>query len=439
MSRLSFLSTEALKPGVRKREVFGWAMYDFANSGYTTVVLTAVFAAYFVGAVAGGSPWATLAWTLALSVSHLIVMLTMPLIGAWADRHAAKKRLLVWCTVGCVLSTASLALVGPGDVALGMFLIVISNVFFAWGESLIAAFLPELALPSAMGRVSGWGWSLGYFGGMLALGLSLAYVLRAQALGQSASQFVPVTLLITAGLFAMASLFTIGLLRERGQAFLVHSGVSGFRESLLQLNATFRRARAYKDFMWLLGCAVAYQGGVAVTITLAAIYAEQVIGFVQQETMVLIFVLNIAAALGAFAFGYWQDRLGHKLALGITLVGWTATCIMAALTTTKGGFWYAAAIAGVCMGSSQSSGRAIAGMLAPPKQLAEFFGLWSFATRLASIIGPLSYGLITWVTGGNQRLAIGLTALLFLLGLALLLPVNMQRGRAAALAEPWPR
>ena len=270
---------------------------------------------------------------------------------------------------------------------------------------------------------------------MLALGLCLAYVLWAQAQGQKAEQFVPVTMLITAGVFAAASLFTLLLLRERAQPLTQTEGAAGWRESLRQLRRTFGQARRYQDFMWLLACVAAYQGGVAVAITLAAIYAEQVIGFVQQETMVLIFVLNIAAAMGALAFGYWQDRLGHKLALGITLVGWVATCIIAALTTTRGGFWYAAAIAGVCMGSSQSSGRAMAGMLAPPAQLAEFFGLWTFATRVASIIGPLSYGAITWMTGGNQRLAIGFTAVLFLIGLALLMPVNVQRGRAAALGE----
>ena len=430
---MSFFSTDALNPGVRKREVFGWAMFDFANSGYTTVVLTAVFAAYFVGAVADGADWAAFAWTAALSLSHLIVMLTIPAMGVWADQHGAKKRLLMFTTVGCVLATAALALVGPGAVVLGMLLVVVSNVFFAWGESLVAAFLPELAKPSAMGRVSGWGWSLGYCGGMLALGLSLAYVLWAQAQGQKAAQFVPVTMVITAVVFALASLFTLVLLRERAKPQASLSTGSAWRQSYSQLRSTFQQARRYQDFMWLLACATAYQGGVAVAITLAAIYAEQVIGFVQQETMVLIFVLNIAAMVGAFAFGYWQDRLGHKLALGITLVGWVATCIIAAITTTKGGFWYAAAIAGVCMGSSQSSGRAMAGMLAPPAQLAEFFGLWTFATRVASIIGPLSYGAITWMTGGNQRLAIGSTAVLFVIGLLLLIPVNMKRGREAAL------
>ncbi len=431
---MALFSTRALNPGVRRREVLGWAMYDFANSGYTTVVLTAVFAAYFVGAVAGGADWATFAWTAALSASHAIVMFTIPAMGAWADRHAAKKRLLALTTVGCVLATAALALVGPGAVALGVLLIVVSNVFFAWGESLSAAFLPELARPETMGRVSGWGWSLGYVGGMLALGLSLAYVLWAQAQGQTAAQFVPVTMLITAVVFALASLVTFSLLRERAQPNAQAHG--GWRESLRRLRATARQASHYRDFMWLLACAAAYQGGVAVAIALAAIYAEQVIGFVQQETMVLIFVLNIAAMLGALAFGYWQDRLGHKRALAVTLLGWVATCVIAALTTTKGGFWYAAAIAGVCMGSSQSAGRAMAGMLAPPAQLAEFFGLWTLATRVASIVGPLSYGAITWATGGNQRLAIGFTALMFVAGLALLAPVNMERGRRAALAAP---
>jgi UMF1 family MFS transporter len=227
---MAFFSTDALNPGVRKREVFGWAMFDFANSGYTTVVITAVFAAYFVGAVAGSAEWATFAWTLALSISHLIVMFTIPAMGAWADRHAAKKRLLMMTTLGCVLATAALGLVGPGAVVLGMVLIVVSNVFFAWGESLVAAFLPELAKPASMGRVSGWGWSLGYVGGMLALGLSLAYVLWAQDQGRKAAQFVPVTMLITAGVFAVAALFTLGLLRERAQPLSGPAGAAGWRE-----------------------------------------------------------------------------------------------------------------------------------------------------------------------------------------------------------------
>ena len=429
---MSTLSSEVLNPGVRKREVFGWAMYDFANSGYTTVVITAVFAAYFAGAITQGAPWGPFAWTAALSVSYAIVMLTMPSLGAWADLRAAKKRMLGFFTVCCVLGTAALALARPGDVALAMLLIIVSNTFYSYGESLTASFLPELARPNGMGKVSGWGWGFGYLGGMLALGLCLAYVLWAQSRGQSASQFVPVTMLITAALYGAAAMITFVLLRERARPAATGQG-GGLRAALRQLHHTWRDAQRYRDFIWLLACTVAYQGGVAVAITLAAIYAEQVIGFAQQETMVLIFVLNIAAAVGAFGCGYLQDRIGHKPALGITLLGWVATCIIAALAQNKGQFWWAAAIAGLCMGSSQSAGRAMVGLFSPQRQLAEFFGLWTVATRLASIVGPMCFGVITWVTGGNQRVAIAATTVLFVIGLLALLPINVQRGRQAAL------
>lgn len=429
------MGSGVLKPGVRPREVFAWAMYDFANSGYTTVVITAVFAAYFVGGVAGDAPWATFAWTAALSASYAIVMFSSPLIGAYADRHACKKRLLMFTTLGCVMSTAAMAMAGPGTVVLAVLLLIISNTFYSWGESLTAAFLPELAQPHAMGKVSGWGWSLGYAGGMLALGLSLAYVLHAQSRGIPADAFVPVTLLITAAVYGGASLVTFAWLRERAvpREALSAQPAGGRLESL---RVAYAQLRGFPDFRWLLACAVFYQGGVAVAIALAAIYAEAVIGFQKQETMVLIFVLNIAAALGAFFWGHLQDRLGHKLALASTLLGWIVTCVLAALARDKGDFWWAATIAGLCMGSSQSAGRAMAGLLAPPRQSAEFFGLWTFATRLSAILGPLAYGAITWATGGNQRVAIACTTVLFVAGLVSLLRVDMQRGRERALSGP---
>ena len=429
---MAFFSQHHLNPGVKKREVFGWAMYDFANSGYTTVVLTAVFSAYFAGVIAGKAEWATFAWTVALSISYAIVMLTMPSIGALADLRAAKKRYLLFATAGCVVTTAALALAGPGQVVLAMVLIVLSNMFYSYGESLCAAFLPELARRESLGTVSGWGWSFGYFGGMLALGLCLGYVLWAQGQGLPASHFVPVTMLVTALIYGAAAFVTFSLLQERAVAQPDALRAGGVKASFSQLKTTLSRARDYRDFMWLLLCAMFYQGGVAVAVTLAAIYAEQVIGFKQAETMVLIFVLNIAATIGAFSFGFFQDKIGHKLALGITLAGWIATCVIAALSTTKGEFWWAAAIAGACMGSSQSAGRAMAGLFAPQKQLAEFYGLWTFATRLANIIGPLTYGAITWATGGNHRVAILSTTVLFVAGLIALIPVNVARGRAAA-------
>ena len=429
----------ALNEGVKKREVFGWALYDFANSGYTTVVLTAVFNSYFVGVVAGKADWATLAWTMALGLSSALVMIVMPALGAYADLRAAKKRLLVISTVACVAGTAALALVGPGDLVLAFVAIVLSNFFYAIGESLAAAFLPELARREALGMVSGWGWSFGYFGGMLSLGLCLAYVLWAQGQGRPATEFVPVTMLITAAVYGIASLGTFALLKEHAtpQAARDGEGRGGVAAALQRLHATLREARRYRDFSWLLASATAYQAGIAVVIALAAVYAEQVLGFAQTQTMALVFLVNIAAAVGAFGFGYWQDRSGHKRALGITLVGWVVMTVLAAVAQTATLFWWAAVLAGLCMGSSQSAGRALAGLLAPQAQRAEFYGLWAFATRLAAILGPLTYGLVTWATAGNHRLAIVSTALFFVAGWFLLRPIDVERGaRAAQGLEP---
>jgi len=427
---VGLFAQELLNEGVKKREVFGWAMYDFANSGYTTVVLTAVYNAYFVSVIAAGSSWATLLWTSLIALSSLLVMLLMPALGAHADAHASKKRLLMLMTAGCVLSTISLGLAGRGELAWAAVAVVISNTCYSCGEALIAAFLPELARQNALGRVSGWGWAFGYFGGMLALGLSLAYVLHAQAAGVPATEFVPVTMYITAVIYALAALPTFLLLRERSLARPVTEGQS----SLGRLWASWQRARRYPDFLRFLACGVAYQAGIAVVIALAAVYAEQTLGFKQAQTMALVFLVNIASAVGAFAFGYYEDRIGHRRALAYTLGGWVLMTLLAFVAAGPALFWVAAVLAGLCMGSSQSCGRALVGALAPAACLAEFFGLWAFATRLAAIIGPLTYGLVTLLTVGNHRLAILSTGSFFLLGWWILARVDVERGVNAARA-----
>jgi UMF1 family MFS transporter len=430
---MALFDPTALNPGVARREVFGWAMYDFANSGYTTVVLTAVFNAYFVGVVSGGADWGTLAWTLTLGLSNALVMLVTPLLGAWADGRGAKKAVLMATTLGCVAATAALAGVGGGDLWLAVAAIVISNFCYAVGEQMTSAFLPELARREALGRVSGWGWSLGYCGGMLTLGLSLGYVIWAQGQGLPATHFVPVTMLITSAVYALASVATFVLLKERAVAQPVTvSSATG--EAWRRLQRTWHEARRYEDFRWLMACAVAYQAGISVVIALAAIYAEEVLGFKQTQTMMLIFLVNIASAIGAFSFGYWQDRIGHKRALAFTLWGWVLMTVLAVAATTPGLFWVAAVLAGLCMGSSQSAGRALAGLFAPADRLAEFYGLWTFAVRASAIVGPITYGLVTWASGGNHRLAIASTGLFFLAGLVLLRRIDVARGQAAAIA-----
>lgn len=429
-------SDSPLNPGVRRREVVGWSLYDFANSGYTTVVLTAVFNAYFVGVVSGNAPWSTLAWTMTLAVSNLLLMIGMPVLGAHIDRHASKKRWLAVSTVACVAATAGLVTVGPGDLWWAVWLVILSNTFYSIGESLTAAFLPELASPSGMGRVSGWAWSLGYFGGMLTLGLSLAYVMHARAEGQTAAQFVPVTMGITAVVYALASIPTFMLLRERARP--CEDAGAGWRSVWQQQWRVWREARSRPDFFALLQCTLAYQSGIAVVIALAAVYAEQVLGFQQTETMMLVFLVNIAAALGAFVFGHLQDRLGHQRMLGTTLWGWVVMTLLAFVATDRTVFWAAAVLAGLCMGSSQSAGRAMVGLLVPAGRLAESFGLWTFATRLAAIIGPMTYGLIVWLSQGQHRWGILSTAVFFLLGWWRLRAVDLGRAQAAQQVQAGP-
>jgi len=406
-------------------------MYDFANSGYTTVVITAVFNAYFVAVVAGNAPWATFAWTAALAVSYALIMVTAPVIGAYADVHAAKKRLLLITTVGCVVFTAGLALVGRGELALGVALVILSNFFFGTGENLIAAFLPEIARGEAMGRVSGWGWSLGYCGGLVALGACLIYVTYAQAQGATATEFVPVTMLITAALFAIASLPTFIFLRERAQPVAVAAGFVS--SAFARVAETLAHARRFADLWRFLVCVVFYQAGIQTVITLAAVYAQEVMRFTTRDTLTLILVVNITAAAGAFAFGHVQDRIGHVRTLVITLIGWLIAVVLAWSAESATSFWVVANLVGICLGSSQSAGRALVGYLSPPARSAEFFGLWGLAVKLSAILGPMTYGLVTWITLGNHRFAMLVTGVFFVIGISILAGLDVARGRRAAL------
>jgi UMF1 family MFS transporter len=425
-----------LAPGVQPREAVSWAMYDFANSGYTTVVVTAVFNAYFVSTVAAEASWATLAWTMSLAVSYAIAMVLGPLVGTYADLNGCKKRLLAFTTLGCVTFTAALALVGPGDVWLAIVLVAVSNLFFSLGENLAAAFLPEIARPESLGRLSGWGWSVGYLGGLVSLGATLAWVSHAQAAGQGSASFVPVCMLLTAAIFVVASLPAFLYLRERA---VLRTSAAGqtvpWEGAFSQLGESLHALRSHSDLRRFLACIVCYQSGVQTVVALAAIYAEQALGFETADTIRLILLVNITAAIGAAAFGQVQDRLGHVRTLVITLIGWLIAIGLAWASTGPAMFWVAANVVGLCLGASQSAGRALVGYMSPAARRAEFFGLWGVAVKLSSILGPVSYGVVTWASNSDHRLAILLTGLFFIAGLVVLRSVDAQRGRDCALAE----
>jgi MFS transporter, UMF1 family len=411
-------------------------MYDFANSGYTTVVLTAVFNAYFVGVVAGsgldqdGS--ATLLWTLTMAITNMLVLASAPVLGAIADHGAHKKRFLAFTTMGCVLFTVLLGFVGPGDVVLGMVFVILATLMFASGENFIAAFLPEIADQNEMGRISGYGWSLGYLGGLLVLGLCLVYIQWAQSQGETVNEYVPVTMWITATMFALAALPTFIWLRERAVPQPLAPGENYFRIGFARVRHTLAHARHYRDLFRFLVTLAVYYCGIYTVVVLAAIYAQETMGFSMQENIVLILVVNITAAVGAFLFGLVQDRLGSVRTLGATLVIWITALVLAYFIETRAGFWVVANLVGLALGSSQSAGRALVGQFSPPARSAEFFGLWGLAGKLAAVIGPLVYGSVTYLSHGNHRQALLATCGFFIAGLLLLATVDERRGRAVA-------
>jgi len=416
-------------------------MYDFANSGYTTVVLTAVFNTYFVAVVAGvdsgyRSGTGTFLWSLVLAVANAVVLFSAPVLGAIADRRANKKRLLVITTSGCVVCTALLATVGSGEVLLASVLVILATIMFASGENLIAAFLTELAPPHEMGRVSGYGWGLGYVGGMLVLGLCLIYVSWAQQSGHIATQYVPVTMCITALAFALASLPTFLWLRERAVPQSTQFSPAPYYitivTALRNVVSTCRDAARFTDLFRFLAALAVYTSGIHTVIILAAVYAQEAMGFNTKDILAMILVVNITAATGALIFGYVQDRVGSLRTLKLTLVIWIAAVVVAYFAQGRFSFWVAANLVGVALGSSQSAGRALIGQFAPPAQSAEIFGLWGLAVKLAAIVGPLCYGAIVYISGGNHRVAIVSTLVFFVIGLIMLWRVDEHRAQATA-------
>lgn len=421
------------------REILAWAFYDFANSGYTTVVLTTIYSAYFVGVVAAGLDdqrpgSATLVWTMAIAAANLVVLLVSPVIGAIADVRASKKRFLLLSSAACVLGTALLAGAAPGEIASAVALLVISAIAFSVGESLIAAFLPEIASRNNMGRISGYGWSLGYFGGLLTLACSLAYINYASRHGLDATHYVPASLLITALIFALTAAPTFIWLRERALPRPLPAGVSYLRAGFSQVLDTLSHARRLPDLFRFLLCIVLFQAGVATVVVVAAIYAQEVMGFGSQQLIVLIMVVNLTAAVGAFGFGFVQDRVGSIPSLAGALVVWIVAIIVALGASSEWRIWLAANLIGMAMGATQAGGRALIGQLTPPTHNGEIFGLWGLANRSAAIIGPLCYGVVNRLGDGDHQLSLLSTLVFFVAGLLLLFSVNEQRGHAAAVS-----
>jgi len=431
------------------KEILGWAMFDFANQAYTLLIITVVFGDLFTRVIVGDAHQdyrlGNLLWSVALAVSYLAVVIVGPVCGAIMDFTAARKRFLFASYVMTVVTTAMLYFVAPGYIWLGMLLIILSNFGYAIGESFIASFLPDLGPPDSLGWISGFGWALGYVGGLLATAFALMFLGEVSLENFDSVRWVGP---FAAFFFLVTAIPTFLWLKERGRPRRLARRSSYVVLGLRRVQATVLTLGAHRDLAWLLVSVFFAMAGIYIIISFTFIYGAQVVRWDEGTRVIMFVVVQLTAAAGALGFGFIQDRIGAKLTYGITLVLWLlailliyATPAIAAWLTARNGvlvepqqvFLVVGSVAGLCLGSTQSAGRALVGQFAPRLKAAEFFGFWGLSSKLAAIVGLLGIGLLQhWV---GLQAAILLCLLLFALALLAILPISEARGRAAAANE----
>lgn len=439
---------EKTKPLAPKREIFGWAMFDFANQAYTLLIITVVFGDLFTRVIVGDAPdyrMGNLLWSLALAISYLLVVLSGPLLGAAMDYSARRKQFLLvsyWLTI---TATALLYFVEPGWIIPAIILIIVSNFAYAIGENFIASFLPDLGPREALGWISGLGWALGYVGGLVASVFTLYLLGDVSAQNYERIRWVGP---FAAGFFLLAAIPTFLFVRERGQRRILPRGQSLLGAGLRRLYLTAREVGRFRDLSILLVSIFFAMAGIYIIISFSFIYGSQVIGWEESVRAMMFVVVQITAAVGALGFGWIQSRIGAKVTYLITLVLWIAAIVAiwqtpgltAVVHSLLGVSWqaqyvflFAGCLAGLSLGSSQSAGRALVGVLTPQGKAAEFFGLWGLASKLAAVFGILGLGLIqAWLGLAD---AILFCMVLFAMALLTVAPVNEARG--IAVAEGW--
>ncbi len=427
-----------------RREVLGWAMFDFANQAYTLLIVTVVYGDLFTRVIVGdageGYRLGNLLWSAALAVSYLGVVATAPVLGAVMDYAAAKKRFLFASYVITVIATAALYGVEPGSMALGFILIAVSSYAYSLGEAFIAGFLPDIATSREMGRVSGLGWSLGYAGGLLA---TLFTVL---VLGEvSTENFDRIRWVgpFAAVFFLLCAVPTFLWLRERGQPRRLPPGQGYLRLGIARVAYTLRSLKHLRDMAVFLVSLWLAMSGLAIVISYTFIYGSQVIGWDEHVRVSMFVLTQLAAAAGALGFGLIQDRLGAKrtymatllIWVGAVLLIWATPALAEVLNAGLGASWeaqhvflIAGCVAGLALGACQSAGRTLVGLLAPPGRVAELYGFWGLSTKLAAALGVLGVGALQAAFGLHT--AILLCAALFAAAFGVALGVDEARGRA---------
>lgn len=419
-------------PPVTKKEIFGWCMYDVADSAFTTVIVTALYAPYFSKIVVGNPQKADFLWGLGASISEIIVALLAPILGAIADYSGSRKKFLAVCALTIVFFTGALYFVGPGATALGLGLYIIANTGFAGGGVFIDSFLPGISDESNAGRISGMKWTLGYLSGLVAIALCLPLakniVDNPSPEQLSMARLIPV---LVAVYYAITVIPTFVFLRDRSLPKALPPGDNYITVGFRQLKHTLKHISRYKELLKLLIAFLIYNDGVVTVIYFAALYASNTIGFTTEEITVMFIAMNVIAAAGAFTFGWVADRIGQKRTIMISLCIWIATVVLAFFAYSKGAFYGVATLAGIGMGSCQSVTRSLVALFTPKENAAEFFGFLGIAGKALAFLGPLIFGSISSATG-SQRPAILAIGIFFVVGMIVLSFVDEKRGKEAA-------
>ncbi|MEX2455964.1 MAG: MFS transporter [Balneolaceae bacterium] len=433
-------------PRASKKEIFGWAMFDFANQAYTLLIITVIFPVLFttviVGDVADDYRLGNLLWSVALAISYFLVVLSGPVLGAIMDYSALKKKFLFYSYVLTIFSTILLYFVEPGMVVLGVILIIVSNFAYATGESFIAAFLPSLGPPKDLGKISGFGWALGYVGGLVAAGFVIVYLGDATAENFDRIRWVGP---FAAFFFLVTAIPTFIWLKEPTKRRELPDGETFASMGFTRLGRTIKDVRKFWDLTIFLVSVFFAMAGIYIVISFAFIYGDQVVMWDEDVRIYMFVIVQITAAAGAFSFGYLQDKIGAKLTYNITLGLWFFAVLgiwaVTDLTTWVNGqfgtdleaqymFLYIGVLAGLSLGSSQSASRALVGLFSPEEKSAEFFGFWGLSNKLAGVFGIIGLGLLQAQFGLQKSVLF--CAALFLVAIVVCLFVNQERGELVA-------
>ncbi len=402
------------------RARIAWCVYDWANSAFPTVIVTFVFSAYFVTAVAENANIGTQQWSQAIAVSGLIIAILSPILGALGDQTGRRKPWLAFCSLITIVAASLLWYARPENdyVFYSLACFVIGNIAFEIGQVFYNAMLPSLVPTEKIGRYSGWAWGLGYAGGLTCLILALFVFVQGNppplGLDKENAEHVRVVGPLVAIWFAIfcLPLFLYTPDGDRSAQSAASIALVGIRN----LISTIRSIRNYRNVAWFLLARVFYVDGMNTMFAFGGIYAAGTFGMSVSEVIQFGIVLNVAAGLGAAGFAWLDDRIGAKNTIVIALCGLIGFGVPLLLVESKMWFWIVGLPLGVFMGPAQAASRSLMARLSPDGMSAEMFGLFAFSGRATSFVGPLVLGVVT-VAASSQR--VGMATILIFLGIGL--------------------